>query len=167
MEMFKSRTGIDIQHVPYKGTAGALQDTVGGRINVMFDVVGPLMPQVRSGKVKAIVVTAKERIPAASDVPTMAKRGVPDFVPAPGPASAPAGTRRRSSTGSAEVKKALADPGLQAKLAERDRGGCSSRRQSGVRRRGNHPLGQGDHGRQYQDGAVRLSPRCSITSASG
>ena len=47
MEMFKSRAGIDMQHVPYKGTAGALQDTVGGRINVMFDVVGPLMPQVQ------------------------------------------------------------------------------------------------------------------------
>jgi tripartite-type tricarboxylate transporter receptor subunit TctC len=44
MEMFKSRTGIDMQHIPYKGTAGALQDVIGGRINVMFDVVGPLMP---------------------------------------------------------------------------------------------------------------------------
>src|SRR4029077_3237751 len=42
MEMFKARMGIDMQHVPYKGTAGALQDTVGGRINVMFDIVGPL-----------------------------------------------------------------------------------------------------------------------------
>jgi len=46
MEMFKSRVGIDMLHIPYKGTAGALQDTVGGQINVMFDVVGPLMPQV-------------------------------------------------------------------------------------------------------------------------
>ena len=54
MEMFKSRAGIDMQHVPYKGTAGALQDTVGGRINVMFDVVGPLMPQVTAGNVKAL-----------------------------------------------------------------------------------------------------------------
>ena len=63
MEMFMSRTGIKMQHIPYKGTAGALQDTVGGQINVMFDIVGPLMPQVRSGNVKAIVVTAKERIP--------------------------------------------------------------------------------------------------------
>src|SRR5947209_5006118 len=70
MEMFKSRTGINMQHVPYKGTAGALQDTIGGRINVMFDVVGPLMPQVRSGNVKALAVTAKDRIPAAADVPT-------------------------------------------------------------------------------------------------
>ena len=80
MEMFMSRTGIKMQHIPYKGTAGALQDTVGGQINVMFDIVGPLMPQVRSGNAKAIVVTAKERIPAASDVPTMAEQGVPDFV---------------------------------------------------------------------------------------
>ena len=46
MEMFMSRTGIKMQHIPYKGTAGALQDTVGGQINVMFDIVGPLMPQV-------------------------------------------------------------------------------------------------------------------------
>src|SRR3979490_1679832 len=79
MEMFKSRVGIDMLHIPYKGTAGALQDTVGGQINVMFDVVGPLMPQVRSGNAKALVVTAKERIPAASRGPTMAEAGVPDF----------------------------------------------------------------------------------------
>src|SRR4051812_41443404 len=42
MEMFKSRMGIEMQHIPYKGTAGALQDVVGGQINVMFDIVGPL-----------------------------------------------------------------------------------------------------------------------------
>src|SRR5690349_7563700 len=58
MEMFKSRMGINMQHVPYKGTAGALQDLVGGQVNVMFDIVGPLMPQVKSGNAKAIVVTA-------------------------------------------------------------------------------------------------------------
>src|SRR4030081_2178444 len=50
MEMFKSRTGIDMQHIPYKGTAGALQDVIGGRINVMFDLVGPLMPPGRPGR---------------------------------------------------------------------------------------------------------------------
>src|ERR1700754_5355916 len=49
MEMFKARMGLDMVHVPYKGTAGALQDTVAGNINVMFDIVGPLMSQVRSG----------------------------------------------------------------------------------------------------------------------
>lgn len=120
MEMFKSRTGTDMQHIPYKGTAGALQDVIGGRINVMFDVVGPLMPQVRSGLAKAIVVTAKERIPAASDVPTMAEQGVPDFVSGTWAGIiAPAGTPKEIvDRVSAEAKKALADPALQAKLVE-------------------------------------------------
>jgi tripartite-type tricarboxylate transporter receptor subunit TctC len=120
MEMFKSRTGIDMQHIPYKGTAGALQDVIGGRINVMFDVVGPLMPQVRSGLAKSIVVTAKDRIPAASDVPTMAEQGVPDFVSGTWAGIiAPAGTPKEIvDRVSAEARKALADPALQAKLVE-------------------------------------------------
>src|SRR4051794_1762872 len=120
MEMFKSRMGINMQHVPYKGTAGALQDLVGGQINVMFDIVGPLMPQVKSGNAKAIVVTAKERIPAASDVPTMAEQGVPDFVSGTWAGIiAPAGTPKEIvDRVSAEAKKALADPALQAKLVE-------------------------------------------------
>jgi tripartite-type tricarboxylate transporter receptor subunit TctC len=120
MEMFKSRTGIDMVHIPYKGTAGALQDVIGGRINVMFDVVGPLMPQVRSGLAKSIVVTAKERIPAASDVQTMAEQGVPDFVSGTWAGIiAPAGTPKEIvDRVSAEAKKALADPALQAKLVE-------------------------------------------------
>jgi len=120
MEMFKSRTGIDMQHIPYKGTAGALQDVIGGRINVMFDVVGPLMPQVRSGLAKSIVVTAKERIPAASDVPTMAEQGVPDFISGTWAGIiAPAGTPKEIVDRiAAEAKKALADPAMKDKLAE-------------------------------------------------
>jgi tripartite-type tricarboxylate transporter receptor subunit TctC len=120
MEMFKSRTGIDMLHIPYKGTAGALQDVIGGRINVMFDVVGPLMPQVRSGLAKSIVVTAKERIPAASDVPTMAEQGVPDFVSGTWAGIiAPAGTPKEIiGRVAAEAAKALADPALKDKLVE-------------------------------------------------
>jgi tripartite-type tricarboxylate transporter receptor subunit TctC len=120
MEMFKSRVGIDMQHIPYKGTAGALQDVIGGRINIMFDVVGPLMPQVRAGLAKAIVVTAKERIPAASDVPTMTEQGVPDFVSGTWAGIiAPAGTPKEIVDRiSAEAKKALADPALKEKLVE-------------------------------------------------
>jgi tripartite-type tricarboxylate transporter receptor subunit TctC len=120
MEMFKSRTGIEMQHIPYKGTAGALQDVIGGRINVMFDVVGPLMPQVRAGLAKSIVVTAKERIPAASDVPTMAEQGVPDFVSGTWAGIiAPAGTPKEIVDRiAAEAKKALADPALKDKLVE-------------------------------------------------
>jgi tripartite-type tricarboxylate transporter receptor subunit TctC len=120
MEMFKSREGINMQHIPYKGTAGALQDLVGGQINVMFDIIGPLMPQVKSGNAKALAVTAKERVPAAPDVPTMAEQGVPDFISGTWAGIvAPAGTPKEIvDRVAAEAKKALADPALQAKLAD-------------------------------------------------
>lgn len=118
MEMLKSREAINLQHIPYKGTSGALQDTVGGQINVMFDVIGPLMSQVRAGNAKAIAVTAKERIPAAADVPTMAEQGVTDFVSGTWAGIvAPAGTPKEIVDRiSLEAKKALADPDLRKKL---------------------------------------------------
>jgi tripartite-type tricarboxylate transporter receptor subunit TctC len=120
MEMFKSRLGLDMVHVPYKGTAGALQDTVAGNINVMFDIVGPLMPQVTAGNVKALGLAAKEPIPAAPGVKTIIEQGVPDFVSGTwagiiAPASVPKEIVDRVS---AEAKKALADPAMQAKLAD-------------------------------------------------
>ena len=118
MEMFKSREGVNLQHIPYKGTAGALQDTVGGQINVMFDVIGPLMSQVKSGNAKALAVAAKERVPAAGDVPTMTEAGVPDFTSGTWSGIiAPAGTPQEIvDRVAAEAKKALADPELRKKL---------------------------------------------------
>ncbi|MDB5653484.1 MAG: tripartite tricarboxylate transporter family receptor [Tardiphaga sp.] len=118
MEMLMSREGIKLQHIPYKGTSGALQDTVGGQISVMFDVIGPLMSQVTPGNAKAIVVTAKERVPAAANVPTMAEQGVADFVSGTWSGIiAPAGTPKEIVDRlSAEAKKALADPELRRKL---------------------------------------------------
>jgi tripartite-type tricarboxylate transporter receptor subunit TctC len=120
MEMLKSREGINLQHIPYKGTAGALQDTVGGQINVMFDVIGPLMSQVKSGNAKALAVAAKERIPAAGDTPTMAEAGVADFVSGTWSGIiAPAGTPQEIVDRiAAEAKKALADPELRKKLED-------------------------------------------------
>ena len=126
----------------------------------MFDVVGPLMPQVRSGNAKALVVTAKERIPAAPDVPTMAEAGVPDFVSGTWAGIiAPAGTPKEIVDRiSAEAKKALADPAMKDKLAEQGivRGGQHAGRVSRLRRRGDRALGQGDRGRQDQDGVERI-----------
>jgi tripartite-type tricarboxylate transporter receptor subunit TctC len=120
MEMLKSREGINLQHIPYKGTSGALQDTVGGQINVMFDIIGPLMAQVKSGNAKALAVAAKERIPAAGDTPTMAEAGVPDFVSGTWAGIiAPTGTPKEIvDRVSAEAKKALADPDLKKKLED-------------------------------------------------
>jgi tripartite-type tricarboxylate transporter receptor subunit TctC len=120
MEMLKSREGISLQHVPYKGTAGALQDTVGGQINVMFDIIGPLMEQVRAGNARALGVASKERVPAAGDTPTMIEQGVKDFTSGTwagivAPAGVPKEIVERMA---AETKKALADPDLRKKLEQ-------------------------------------------------
>lgn len=120
MEMLKSREGINLQHIPYKGTAGALQDLVGGQISVMFDVIGPLMSQVTPGNAKAIAVTAKDRVPAAANVATMTEQGVPDFVSGTwSMIIAPAGTPKEIVDRiSLEAKKALSDPDLKKKLED-------------------------------------------------
>ena len=120
MEMLKSREGINLQHIPYKGTAGALQDLVGGQISVMFDVIGPLMSQVTPGNAKALAVTAKARVPAAANVATMTEQGVPDFVSGTwSMIIAPAGTPKEIVDRiSLEAKKALSDPALKKKLED-------------------------------------------------
>ena len=120
MEMLKSREGINLQHIPYKGTAGALQDLVGGQISVMFDVIGPLMSQVTPGNAKALAVTAKARVPAAANVATMTEQGVPDFVSGTwSMIIAPAGTPKEIVDRiSLEAKKALSDPDLKKKLED-------------------------------------------------
>ncbi len=120
MEMLKSREGINLQHVPYKGTAGALQDLVGGQINVMFDIIGPLMEQVRAGNARALGVAAKERVPAAGDTPTLIEQGVKDFTSGTWAGIvAPAGVPKEIvDRMSAEAKKALADPDLRKKLEQ-------------------------------------------------
>ena len=120
MEMFKARMGLDMVHVPYKGTAGALQDTVAGNINVMFDIVGPLMPQVTAGNIKALGLAAKEPIPAAPGVKTIIEQGVPDFVSGTWAGIiAPAGSPKEIvDRVAAEAKKALADPVTIQRLAD-------------------------------------------------
>lgn len=120
MEMLKSREGINLQHVPYKGTAGALQDLVGGQINVMFDIIGPLMEQVRAGNARALGVAAKERVPAAGDTPTLIEQGVKDFASGTWAGIiAPAGVPKEIVDRMAlEAKKALADPELKKKLEQ-------------------------------------------------
>src|SRR6185312_8216031 len=72
-ELFKLNAGLDIVHVPYKGAAPAARDLVAGHVNMMFDVVQLAMPSIRSGAVRAIGVTAKERSAALPDVPTLAE----------------------------------------------------------------------------------------------
>jgi tripartite-type tricarboxylate transporter receptor subunit TctC len=79
-EMFKQRAGIDIVHIPYKGTAAALTDIMGGQVDLTFENPSVIVPLVQAGKLKALGVTGDTRNPAIPDVPTMIEAGVPDFV---------------------------------------------------------------------------------------
>ncbi len=76
-ELFMSTAGIKMVHVPYKGTAPALQDLIGGQINFMMDTPMPAMlPQVRAGKVRALGMASEKRIGIATDIPTLIESGV-------------------------------------------------------------------------------------------
>jgi tripartite-type tricarboxylate transporter receptor subunit TctC len=78
-EMFKSVTGVDIVHVPYKGLAPALVDLMGGTINILFsDMAGPL-PLVNDGKLRALAITSTRRAEVLPQVPTMGEAGLPGF----------------------------------------------------------------------------------------
>ena len=78
-ELFKSMTGIDMTHIPYKGRASALPDLLGGRVTMMFDNMPSSLPLVREGKLRGLAVTSAKRSPAAPDIPTIAESGLPGF----------------------------------------------------------------------------------------
>ena len=80
MEYLMSLTGTKMQHVPYKGTAPALTDLIGGQIEVMFDTPSSMMPHVKAGKIRALGVAADKRVGGALDVPTFAESGMPGFL---------------------------------------------------------------------------------------
>ncbi len=79
-EMFKQRTQIDIVHIPYKGTAAALTDIMGGQVELTFENPSVIVPLVQAGKLKALAVTGETRNPTIPDVPTMIESGLADFV---------------------------------------------------------------------------------------
>lgn len=77
--LFCSMAGIKMTHVPYRGTAPALNDLLGGYIQLMFSDLGPALPLINAGKIRALAVTTKERFSALPDVPPLADAGVPGF----------------------------------------------------------------------------------------
>ncbi|MGB6893339.1 MAG: tripartite tricarboxylate transporter substrate binding protein [Xanthobacteraceae bacterium] len=77
--LFCSMTGIKMTHVPYRGTAPALNDLMGGYIQLMFSDLGPALPLIDAGKIRPLAVTTKERFAALPDVPPLADAGVPGF----------------------------------------------------------------------------------------
>jgi tripartite-type tricarboxylate transporter receptor subunit TctC len=119
-EMFARAAGVKMTHVPYKGSAPAQTDLIGGQVNMVFQVTQVALPHVRSGTVRALAVTGKSRLPELPDVPTMAEAGLPDasiqiwwgFL---APAGVPQETLR---TLNESVRQAVANPDVQKQLAK-------------------------------------------------
>jgi tripartite-type tricarboxylate transporter receptor subunit TctC len=78
-ELFKAMAGVNILHIPYKGSSGARTDVLSGQVDMMFDAVPTMVEFVRSGRVKALATTGKTRSQVLPNVPTMAESGVPDY----------------------------------------------------------------------------------------
>ncbi|MFO1328554.1 MAG: tripartite tricarboxylate transporter substrate binding protein [Rubrivivax sp.] len=81
-ELFQTESGTKLTHVPYKGTAPALQDMLGGRLDLMFDYVTPLLPHIQSGKLRPLAVMHTERLDLMPDLPTIGQAGYPQAVSA-------------------------------------------------------------------------------------
>jgi tripartite-type tricarboxylate transporter receptor subunit TctC len=118
-EMFKQAAGIELTHVPYKGTTQLLPDLMDGRIDMALDSLPAYIPHLKAGRVRALAVASRERSSVLPELPTMAEAGVPGVVSATDYALyAPAGTPREIITLlNREVNAVLQMPDLRAKLA--------------------------------------------------
>jgi tripartite-type tricarboxylate transporter receptor subunit TctC len=118
-ELFKMLTGVEMQHIPYRGVAPATTDLLGGRIQVLFDTLPAAIGNIKAGKIRALAVTSKKRSETLPDVPAMN-----EFVPGYEAdsfhgISAPKGTPREIVDKlNREINAALADPKVKARLAE-------------------------------------------------
>jgi tripartite-type tricarboxylate transporter receptor subunit TctC len=118
--LFNSLAGVQLNHVPYKGSGPAMQDLLAGEVGVSFAGVPNVLGQVRAGRLKALAVTTPKRWFELPDVPTMAEAGVPDYeatlwLSLSGPAGMPAPIVQQLY---GEISKALKDPDLQSKFRE-------------------------------------------------
>jgi tripartite-type tricarboxylate transporter receptor subunit TctC len=78
-ELFKTMAGVDMTHVPYKGSSPALTDLIGGQVQIMFDNLPSALPQIKAGRLRAIAVTSLKRAPVLPDIPTINESGLPGF----------------------------------------------------------------------------------------
>ncbi len=129
-ELFKIATGTRINHVPYKGAGPAMQDLVGGQVDMMFDGLGSSAAQIRGGRIRPLAVAASARTPAFPDVPTSAEAGVPGYEVSTwyalfAPAGMPPDIVRRLQQ---EVARAMSAPVIKDTWAQQgaDAGGNTS-----------------------------------------
>jgi len=124
-EMFARQAGISMTHVPYKGSAPAQTDLIGGQVQMVFQVIQVALPAIRNGQVRALAVTGAKRLPDLPDVPTMTEMGLPEaslelWWGLLAPAGLPADVLRtlneavRQAVAHAEVQQKLGNAGLIA-----------------------------------------------------
>jgi tripartite-type tricarboxylate transporter receptor subunit TctC len=119
-ELFKSMAKVDIVHVPYRGAGPAMNDLIGGHVQMFFDLMPVVLPQVTTGKVRALGAAGASRASSLPDVPTIAEQGVPGFdasswygLVAPAKTPEPVLAKLRE-----EVAKALKTPDMVARIRE-------------------------------------------------
>ena len=117
-ELFKQLAGAELTHIPYKGSAPAIQDVIGGQVPMSFETVTVALPHIQSGKVRALAVTSAKRSPALPDTPTLQEAGVAGFDVASwqaiyAPAGTPPAVVQRLN---AEIEKIVAMPEVKAKF---------------------------------------------------
>jgi tripartite-type tricarboxylate transporter receptor subunit TctC len=116
---FEQKTGAKLRFIPYRGAGPALQDLVAGQIDIMFDQAANSIPQAQAGKIKAFAVTAKERLKAMPDIPTVDEAGLPGlYIAVWHGLWAPRGTPKDVTARlTAAIMEALADPQVREKFA--------------------------------------------------
>lgn len=119
-EIFRARSGANMLHVPYRGSAPAVSDLLGGQVQSMFDNTPSALPQIKGGKLRAIAVTSAQRTPLLPDVPTVAESGFPGFdVQSWFSIAAPAGTPKPVIDKlNAALNKALAGPEVRERMRD-------------------------------------------------
>jgi tripartite-type tricarboxylate transporter receptor subunit TctC len=121
MELFKHKLGAQgLTHIPYKGSGPALQDAIGGQIDILFDTTVAAQQHIDGGRLRALAVTSSKRLATMPNVPTLAESGVPDFEVVSWqaifvPAKTPAAVVTRLNT---EIGKILATPEMQERLVK-------------------------------------------------
>ena len=143
-ELFKQTAGLDMVHVPYKGTAPALQDLMGGSIQILVDVPSTLMPLVRGGKIKALGMFSAKRVAGAAEVPTIAEAGRSKA--RPGSCSSHPPARRKISSSGWLPKPPRLSPPPTSRFASRP--SASSRSATLPRRRANSSMTKSPNGQR-------------------
>jgi tripartite-type tricarboxylate transporter receptor subunit TctC len=123
LELLKWKAGVDITHIPYKGSGPAIQDVIGGQVDMMFDTSVVAGPHIDSGKLRAIAVSSAKRLPSLPNVPTVAESGVPGLadyeVTSWQAIFAPAGTPKAIVDRlHAEIGKIMKEPEMQDRIAK-------------------------------------------------